>query len=120
MSTLDKTSTGIGKKPALLVVDASVGFTDPNCALGGNFDSEVGVIKKLADRFRELGLPIFFTTVAYDRPEQASVFRTKLPALDLLEKGSELVEIDPRLEPRPDEAVAVSYTHLTLPTIYSV
>ena len=40
MAALDKRSTGVGRKPTLLVVDASVGFTDPNYALGSSFDSK--------------------------------------------------------------------------------
>lgn len=109
MPALEKTVVGVGKKPALLVVDASVGFTDPNCPLGGEFSAEVAAIRTLADRFRSLGFPVFFTTVAYSAPEQASVFRAKIPALNLLEAGSPLVEIDPRLGRRPNEPVIVKY-----------
>ena len=32
MATLEKRPTGIGRKPALLVIDSSIGFTDQNCA----------------------------------------------------------------------------------------
>ncbi len=53
MAALDKRSTGVGGEPALLVVDASVGFTEPNCALGSSFDSEVAAIGRLLERFRD-------------------------------------------------------------------
>ncbi len=75
MATLEKRPTGIGRKSALLVIDASIGFTDPNCALGLNFDSEIGAIGRLLERFRELGLPVYFTAIAYANQEQASVWR---------------------------------------------
>lgn len=105
MAALDKKDTGIGRKPALLVVDASVGFTDPHCALGAEVGPEVAGIAKLLAQFRAQRLPVYFTTVVYDKPEQASVFRAKLPALNLLRRGSNLVDIDPRLAPRAGETL---------------
>ena len=50
-------------------------------------------------------LPVFFTTVVYHDKQQAVVFRTRLPALDVLQPGSHWVEIDPALAPRSGEAV---------------
>ena len=61
--------------------------------------------RALLATFRERGLPVFFTTVVYDSPEQAPVFRRRLPALNLLERGSHRVDIDPRLEPAAGEVL---------------
>ena len=107
MAALEKTLTGIGDKPALIIVDAIVGFTDPSCALGSDYDVEVAKIAKLLDRFRELGAPVYFTTVIYSDKAQASVWREKLPGLDVLEEGSKWVEVDPRIAPRSNERVVV-------------
>jgi maleamate amidohydrolase len=52
---------------------------------------------------------VFFTTVAYDNPNQARVFREKLPSLNVLAAGSQLVEIDPRVAPLADEPVLVKH-----------
>ncbi len=109
MATLEKRPTGIGRKPALLVIDASIGFTDPNCALGFNFETEIGAIGRLLERYRELGLPVYFTTIAYANQEQASVWRSKLLGLDLLRAGSKWVDIDPRIAPRSEEAVIAKF-----------
>lgn len=105
MPTLEKTALAFGRRPALLVVDASVGFTDPTSPLGSDADAVVAAIGELLRAFRERGLPIYFTTVVYDDPGRASVFREKLPVLNELKPGSRLVEIDPRIAPRAGEPV---------------
>ncbi len=109
MATLEKRSTGIGKKPALVVIDASNGFTDPSYPTGSNYDTEVEAIRQLLERFRALGLPIYFTTVAYSSPEQGRVFRAKLPGLEVLEAGSRAIEIDSRIAPGPGETLIVKF-----------
>lgn len=107
MPALEKKLLGIGKKPAMVVVDAIVGFTDPSCGLGSDYDSEVAAIAKLLAKFRDMGAPVYFTTVIYSNKDQASVWRAKLPGLDVLEEGSKWVEVDPRLAPRPSERLVV-------------
>ncbi len=109
MATLENTLTGVGNKPALLVIDASNGFTDPTCATGSEYGPEVAAIGKLLERFRALGLPVYFTTVAYSDPEQAKVFRAKIPAVEALQVGSKWVEIDSRIAPRGDETLIVKH-----------
>lgn len=109
MGKLKSKSTGVGKRPALLIVDASNAFTDPNCALGGEFTAEVTAIARLLDQFRARGLPVYFTTVAYSKPEQAVIFREKVDCLNLLTDGSDLVQIDQRLAPRADETVVTKF-----------
>ena len=109
MARLDRLSVGIGGRPGLLVVDACRGFTDPQCPLGCEADAVVDAIAQLLRAFRMRGLPVWYTTVIYDSPEQASVFREKLPALELLARGSPWVEIDPRLAPGPQEPVLIKH-----------
>ena len=109
MAKLKTESTGVGERPALLVVDASNAFTDPNCVLGAEFSAEVSAIAQLLDRFRARGFPSYFTTVAYSKPDQAHIFREKAGMLNLLVEGSYLVQIDPRLAPRPDETVITKF-----------
>lgn len=105
MATLEKATLRFGQRPALIVVDASVGFTDPGSPLGSDADSVVQAIARLLQAFRQRGLPVFYTTVVYDDPSRASVFREKLPVLNELKSGSRLVEIDPRIAPREGEPV---------------
>jgi nicotinamidase-related amidase len=95
--TLSSRSVGHGDRPALLVVDASNGFTDPASPLGADFADEIRHIAELMNEAHRRGWPTFLSTVAYRSTDQARVFRAKLPDLNLLEAGSRWVEIDPRL-----------------------
>ncbi|PRB80987.1 isochorismatase family protein [Pseudomonas sp. MYb185] len=107
---LDSRSLTPAQRYALVLVDLTVGFTDPQRSpLASACDAVVAANAQLLEAFRRRGWPVFFTTVAYDDPAQARVFREKLPVLDVLQAGSPLVEIDPRLEPGPDEPVIVKF-----------
>ena len=98
---------GFGRRPALVVVDVNRGFTDPASPLVCDLDDVVAAIARLLDGFRAAGLPVAFTTVAYDEAgkQAAAVFIDKVPALLSLEAGSPWTEIDPRIAPRDDEPV---------------
>lgn len=98
---------GFGMKPALVVVDVNRGFTDPASPLVCDLDGVVAAIARLLAAFRGAGLPVAYTTVAYDdaAKQRAAVFIDKVPALLTLEAGGPWVEIDPRIAPRPDEPV---------------
>ena len=102
---LARNSIGLGRRPALILVDMIQGFTDPECPLGSDCPSVVAANAQLLALFRERGWPIFFTTVIYREAEQAKVFRQRLPALDVLTPGSRWVEVDPALAPLEGETV---------------
>lgn len=101
--------TGCGIKPALVVVDVNVGFTDPASPLVCPLDAVVASIQQLLRETRRAGFPVIYTTVAYDGAARraASVFIEKVPALLTLEAGSRWVEIDPRIAPAEGEPVLV-------------
>jgi maleamate amidohydrolase len=85
-------------------VDMINGFTDSACPLGTDCPDVVSANVELLMAFRDRGLPIFFTTVVYDNDQQATVFRHKVPALNVLQRGSHWVSIDAamgRLETEP-------------------
>jgi maleamate amidohydrolase len=98
---------GFGRKPALIVIDMSVGFTDPDSPLRCHLEEVVEALEHLLGATRAARLPVVYTTVAYDEAakERAAVFIEKVPALLTLEAGSPWVEIDPRLTPQPGEPV---------------
>lgn len=107
---LDSQSLSAAQRYALVLVDLSLGFTDPTLSpLAAECSAVVEANQRLLAAFRQRGWPVFFTTVAYDDPSQARVFRSKLPVLNLLEAGSSLVQIDPRLAPQGDEQVLVKF-----------
>jgi len=105
MATLPHKSVGIGKKPALVIVDATVGFTDPNSPLGTESTPEVAAIAQLLQAFRQKHLPVVFTTNSYTHAAEASVFREKVPVLNQLVAGGPLAAIDPRILPQDGEIV---------------
>jgi nicotinamidase-related amidase len=99
--------SGFGIRPALVVVDMSVGFTDPGSPLFCPLDEVVDAIQRLIGETRRAGFPVVYTTVAYDESDRvtAGVFIDKVPALLTLEAGSRFVEIDPRIAPADGEPV---------------
>jgi len=98
---------GFAERPALVVVDMSVGFTDPASPLHCELEPVVEAIGRLLEVARAAGLPVVYTTVAYDDAarETAAVFIEKVPALLTLAAGSRWVQIDERLRPQPGEPV---------------
>ncbi len=100
--------SGYGANPALLIVDFNYGFTDPTTPLGGDFSDELAVTRALLEQFRTAKLPVVYTTIGYEPGfADAGVFIKKAPSLSILEIGTKMVEIDARIQPRPDEYVAL-------------
>lgn len=101
-------SVTMGSRPAVLVVDFSCGFTDPECALGSDLTPQVEATSRLLDAAREKGLPAIFTTIGFEPSlKDGGLWLQKVPSLGDLQLGGHWVEIDPRLAPRPDETVIV-------------
>lgn len=94
---LEREAQGLGQSPALLIVDVIKGFTDPDCPLGSEAASVVEANRQLMKVFHSKKRPVYLTTVVYDSDEQASVFRARVPALNVLSRGSHWCDIDPRL-----------------------
>lgn len=97
---------GFGSRPAVVVVDYIVGFTDPRSPLAGDFSKELGATKSLLNAMRRRGFPVYFTTTAYDQAmTEAGVFVRKVPSLAVLQRGSRWVDIDPSLKRKGNEVV---------------
>lgn len=105
MADLARRSLDLGRRPALLLVDMIEAFTDPASPLGSDSDGVISACSQLLASFRARGLPVIYTTVVYSSDEQAPVFRARLPALDMLRRGSAAVRIDTRLAPEHGEVV---------------
>jgi nicotinamidase-related amidase len=102
-------AAGFGQRPAVVVVDLNVGFTDPESPLACDLDSVLVSCRTLLDAARAAAVPVFFTTIEYDEVGEAAaaVFLRKAPALKVLRPGTRWVEIDERLGRRCDEPVLV-------------
>ena len=105
MPDLDRKPQGLGRHPALLLVDLIEGFTNPECELGSDANAVVESNRRLLAAFRSRGLPVAYTTVVYHDDSQARVFRDRVPALEVLKPGTRWVAVDERLQPQPDEPV---------------
>jgi nicotinamidase-related amidase len=89
---------GFGKKPAVIVIDLALGWTDPKYPLGSNLDAVVQNTKEVLEVARRKGIPRVFTTMAYDPDlKEADLLIKKLPALKNMINGTEPTKIDPRL-----------------------
>lgn len=97
---------GFGSKPAVLVVDFIIGFTDQASPLASELGPELEATLTLLDAARMTKVPIIFTTTAYDENmEDAGIFPLKVPSLAQLIRGTKWVDIDPHLRRRPSEPV---------------
>lgn len=100
---------GFGKRPAVCVVDFQLGFTDPSQSpLAGDFSQPIEAARQVLAAARSSGVPVFFTVIGYQKDlRDAGLWVQKVPSLAVLQLGSPLTEVDPRLERRPDEVVIV-------------
>ena len=107
---LARVDGGMGTHPALIVVDVVVGSTDPACPLGSDAESVVNANVQLMNAFHQAQLPVVLTTVIYRNDHEASVFRARIPALNLLTPDSHWVKFDPRL-PIADDDLQLEKRH---------
>ncbi len=98
--------SGQGSRPALLIVDVTNGFTDPDAPLGSDLTGEIAAIARLLAAARSRGIPVCYSTnlLARDDPGGAR-FLAKVPAIDSLRPGTPAVEVDSRIAPQPGEVV---------------
>jgi maleamate amidohydrolase len=99
-------SVGIGRKPALCVVDFVNGFVDPKIFGGGNITDAVMRTVPLLAAARQRGLPVAFTRVVYrgDGSDDCAFVR-KVPALATLTETAPAGQIVPELIPLPSETI---------------
>ena len=105
MSNLESNFTGIGSSLALVVVDMCRGFIDPSSPLGFECDELIEANIRLVNKFRENNLPVIFTTTLYRDQSEASIFRLKIPDLNILVPGSDETSFLEELSPNKDETL---------------
>lgn len=93
-----------GEMPALVVVDLSLGFTDPASPLAGDVRTAVPAVVDLLDAAQGPNVPVAFSTIAFwpDLGDGGPWLR-KIPAMNILVEGSRWVRIDSRLRPEPPD-----------------
>ena len=105
MKKLDSHFLGLGEFPALVVVDMCKAFIDPSSPLGFECSKLIDANVKLVQEFRKRNFPIFFTTTIYRNESEASVFRKKIPALNILKPNSNEVSFLEELSPISNEVL---------------
>src|SRR4051794_10038262 len=98
---------GFGERPGLVVIDILKAFTDPTQPLGADLGREIEAIRQVLAAARAAGVPIFYTTVAYEEQDlrDAGIWALKQKGVVTLQAGTPGVELDPRLERRAEEAI---------------
>ncbi len=102
---------GWGKKPALVNIDLANAWTREGYPFTcEGMETIIPAVQQVLAAFRAKGLPIIYTTTAYDiiggEHTDMGLWGKKIPA-EALASGTAAVEIDERLERRDDEMVIV-------------
>ena len=99
-------SVGFGSRPAVVVVDLHVAFTDPSYPLGADLDDVVRVNADLLAVAHANSVPVFLTRTGYQDPdEEIWPWTLKAPGLRSLHTYGPGFEIDPRLGTAPTDRV---------------
>jgi maleamate amidohydrolase len=87
-----------GVNPAVLVVDFTLGFTDPAGSFGADMTAEVEATRRVLDAARTQGHLIIYSTVGYDPSfRDAGVALQKAPRGVEMVVGADSSILDPRL-----------------------
>jgi maleamate amidohydrolase len=98
--------TGLGKSPALLIVDFVNGFTDPEIFGGGNIAEAVAATVPLLAFFRSRKLPVVFTRIVYaEDGSDAGIWCEKVPRLRELTEHAPQSQVVKELAPVPGELI---------------
>jgi nicotinamidase-related amidase len=95
---------GLGRRPALLVIDMAYGWTDPAYAGGSaRLDSAVAAIRELLPVARSKGVPVIYTTSPYQETPQFKSAADFSPNFRKWDRQA--CEIDARVAPLSTEYV---------------
>ena len=93
---------GFGSRPAVVVIDLALGWTEPDAPIGSNLDPVVEATVAVLDAARKVGAPIYFTTGHVDRSEPRAPERSKFDYPEDADLET-LFTLDPRLQRRSTE-----------------
>lgn len=95
---------GFGRRPAVVVIDLAELWTQPNTPMGSSLESVVNACVRLVAAARSSGVPVYFTTFAYDEADAPTPHDFKLRR-SLGSSDTRRLVIDERLGRRPDEKI---------------
>ncbi|MDO9218741.1 MAG: isochorismatase family protein [Lacisediminimonas sp.] len=97
---------GMGQSPALLIVDFTKGFADPDVFGGGNIAAAVAATVPVLARARRARMPVIHTKIIYaEDGSDAGIHCLKSRRLKLLTRSNPLSDFVPELMPLAGELV---------------
>ena len=99
-----------GSRPAIVVVDLTRGFTEPDFPSGTDLTEVVANTGELIAAARPAGVPVVFTAISYTPAEAADdavTWLQKAQGMRSLVEGGEEVALDPRLPRSPQDHLIV-------------
>ena len=94
----------LGETPALVVVDLSLGFTDPASLLACDVRTALPAAVDVLEAARAAKVPVAFSTIAFRSDlGDGGPWLAKMPTMNVLVEGTRWVRIDPRLPTEPDD-----------------
>ncbi|HEU4568709.1 MAG TPA: isochorismatase family protein [Marmoricola sp.] len=97
---------GAGEKLAVLVVDVVRAYLAPGSPLYAGVEGPVAAAAQVVAAARAAGVPVVFTCVRYAKGmADAGIWWHKIPALQVLEEGSDLADFPEEPAPVPGEVV---------------
>lgn len=99
-------SVGFGRRPALVLVDFTVGFNDPALFGGGNISAAINQARSLLRHARELAMPVAHTRIVYaDDGSDIGAVATKVPSLAALTEANPAGQFVDEMRPLAGEYV---------------
>lgn len=98
-------SAGIGKSPAILVIDLQRAFTNTDHKLGADLSTVIEHTNRLIGVARKINAPVIFTRHVQNSHPKRVGMNQKVPALDTLSPDADCIALDERLDRREDDLV---------------
>ena len=95
---------GFGERPAVVVIDLALGWTQADQQMGSDIDPIVEAACGVLAAGRAAGLPIFFTT-SYVAPAEPPTPQSRKLEVRVTPDTSSVYDLDPRLGRRDDEKI---------------
>lgn len=97
-----------GRRPAIVVVDFSYGFTDTQYPTAADMAGPIAATRRITDAARAAGMPVIYTTIAFHPAEIDRLpWLRKATGMAALLQGSRLVEIDAATGIQAGDAIVV-------------
>ncbi len=100
---------GFGARPLVLAIDFTRAFTEPGRPLAADCAAQIAATNRLIAAARCVDIPVMFTAVVYDAQDfsDAGLWARKIGGQSELKAGTDGIEIDPRLDRLPGDALLV-------------